>query len=611
MPIPLFPFQNTFIEGAAVPAEANTALRFNSAQSQFVLIPSRQEYNRMGAFTISAWFYVPATAPTAVQGYFGRNLSYRLSKNSGADTLDCRVHMSNNTLYGPTALAFSRNYWNHYCVTYDGITIRWYLNGTQVSTQAISNLTLGRTDATGEGIRLGHNITAGYGTVDLSDFRVYNYNISLDDIDSLSRRTREANKRAYISVGESQELDGASQQAVVVSYLSDLNPLIASSSVGLAMATTAEVAPQLNAYIFTEEDYEEFDTNIIIENRYDIYYDNLIIVTGSSDSVSSIKKGEVVYPISRDAVLYKRIYTWFYPGIEQSYQDAWLQTHHVGEDTKYAYINVGQPESNVFPMYLHGHYSPVNIGKLSYIVNNTSEASIGCHMDGDDPYSYILPGLLSYVSGPFDKEEGQVDAFIYGSEVVESGVYMYVSGPFNMEKWQSAYISTSIVLLFSENKAYMHGRGIWETEKYAFIGGHYSEEISKNAYIPVINSIDATQHAFIRSEGARASIKRAHLPGMAPDTSTLMCYLKSDISSTSLNYSFIGGVRGRSVFVPASISVGEDASNSLSSVSAYIENSTPYTVYAFINCDPQSSILGYIVNQGSRTRGIFSYVAGV
>jgi hypothetical protein len=143
-----------------------------SGTSNLVLVNSSPSLNLTSGMTLSAWVFPTATQNnwrTIVQketdAYFLHASSDVGALRPGAGgTFDG----ADRHLSAPSAIAI--NAWSHLAVTYDGATLRFYLNGTQVnSTPATGTLQTGTTP-----LRMGCNTYSECFQGRIDDVRIYN-----------------------------------------------------------------------------------------------------------------------------------------------------------------------------------------------------------------------------------------------------------------------------------------------------------------------------------------------------------------------------------------------------------------------------------------------------
>src|SRR5882724_3834407 len=151
-----------------------SALVFNGAG--FVTIPSAASLN-LTAMTLEAWIYPTATPTnwtTALMREQPGELVYTLYAGSPANRPNVIFNTgtsgsSERSVAGPGALPL--NTWSHLAGTYDGATLRLYVNGTQVASQAFTGSIVTSTGA----LRIGGNGVWGeYFTGRIDEVRIYN-----------------------------------------------------------------------------------------------------------------------------------------------------------------------------------------------------------------------------------------------------------------------------------------------------------------------------------------------------------------------------------------------------------------------------------------------------
>jgi len=142
----------------------NNALSFNGVDNE-VVIKHNSIFNNSEELTVEAWVYFNS-APTSPQGVvvkdgFGGGVTaagfdacsrdWSLAFDEGTNRLYCRIFNS----AGATAAAYidlTARKWNHVAMTWDGATIKVYLNGVYLRSQSFSsarkkgeaNITIGR-----------------------------------------------------------------------------------------------------------------------------------------------------------------------------------------------------------------------------------------------------------------------------------------------------------------------------------------------------------------------------------------------------------------------------------------------------------------------------------
>jgi hypothetical protein len=147
------------------------ALTFDGT-NDWVTINDANDLDLTSAMTLEAWVYPTRNTAwrTAIMKENGSDLAWGLySSGSAKPSAWAATSTGMGSTTGPTAPAL--NTWTHMAATYDGSTLRLFVNGTQVSSAARTGPL-----ATGTGpLRLGGNsIWAEWFTGRLDDVRIYN-----------------------------------------------------------------------------------------------------------------------------------------------------------------------------------------------------------------------------------------------------------------------------------------------------------------------------------------------------------------------------------------------------------------------------------------------------
>src|SRR5712691_5443664 len=113
-----------------------SALVFNGTNAK-VTIPDVPLLRLTTAMTLEAWVF-PTTTPTGWRAVIDKNVDgYYLmasSDQSNRPAVGGTFTAGNQNTFGPAPLAV--NTWTHLAATFDGTTVRLYVNGVQVATQA-------------------------------------------------------------------------------------------------------------------------------------------------------------------------------------------------------------------------------------------------------------------------------------------------------------------------------------------------------------------------------------------------------------------------------------------------------------------------------------------
>jgi hypothetical protein len=175
-----------------VPGKIGGALKFNGTNNS-INVPNSVSLQLTNAITISAWIYgknnwthpIEGSTIVAKRDFTGSNLiNYDFEVNTGGFlqflSADSSIFSTDNT----TSLSIGK--WYFVSVTYDSSNVRFYVNGTQVSSFAqtaamASNTTL---VSIGRTIRP-HNSNFGEFQGNLDDVRIYNRALSAQEVAQL------------------------------------------------------------------------------------------------------------------------------------------------------------------------------------------------------------------------------------------------------------------------------------------------------------------------------------------------------------------------------------------------------------------------------------------
>ena len=156
-----------------------TALTFNGSSS-WVTVLGSASLNLTTAFTLESW-----VKPTALNSWQAAvikeasgGLSYAVYANTSSRTPAAALHTSSDVnLYGSSALPL--NSWSHITASYDGATVKLYVNGALVNSQSWT----GQMPSSTSPLRIGGDSAWGeyfQGTID--EVRVYNRALSVTEI---------------------------------------------------------------------------------------------------------------------------------------------------------------------------------------------------------------------------------------------------------------------------------------------------------------------------------------------------------------------------------------------------------------------------------------------
>jgi glucose/arabinose dehydrogenase len=154
-----------------------SALSFNGTNAR-VNVPDSNSLDLTTGMTLEAWVF-----PTAFGGwrdvvYKGQNdLYYLMSSSSQASMPASGGTWASNNLYGTSVLPL--NSWSHLATTYDGTTMRLFVDGAQVSSRAQTGSVL---TSTGQLTIGGDALYGQYFAGKIDDVRVYNRALSASEL---------------------------------------------------------------------------------------------------------------------------------------------------------------------------------------------------------------------------------------------------------------------------------------------------------------------------------------------------------------------------------------------------------------------------------------------
>jgi len=173
---------NGTVSGATSTASGKfgRALSFDGVNDR-VDVPDANSLDLSTGMTMEAWVKPTTNAGyrTALMKERGANLVYALYASNGVSPKLENFTATENAATAPAASALPLNAWSHLAATYDGTTMRLFVNGTQVATKAIT----GAMPNTANPLRVGGNAAWGeYFSGLIDEVRVYNRALSAGEI---------------------------------------------------------------------------------------------------------------------------------------------------------------------------------------------------------------------------------------------------------------------------------------------------------------------------------------------------------------------------------------------------------------------------------------------
>jgi hypothetical protein len=161
-----------------------SALSFNGTNA-LVSVPDSNSLDLTSGMTLEAWVYPTALGTTwrtaVIKEQPSANLTYALYANTETTRPSGHVYVNGAESSVKGSSALSLNAWAHLAATYDGTTLRVYVNGTQAATKTVG----GNITTTNGALRIGgNNIWGEWFGGRIDDVRVYNRALSTIEIQS-------------------------------------------------------------------------------------------------------------------------------------------------------------------------------------------------------------------------------------------------------------------------------------------------------------------------------------------------------------------------------------------------------------------------------------------
>jgi glucose/arabinose dehydrogenase/PKD repeat protein len=170
----------TILNATRTTGKYGSALVFNGSNA-WVTVADAASLDLTAGMTLEAWVY-PRTSSgwrtVVLKERAGQQLSYALYGNTNTNRASVEIsNGSNLDVRAPATLAL--NAWSHLAATYDGATLRLFVNGTQVGSRAVT----GAMVVSGNPLRIGGNSVWGeYFNGYIDELRVYNRALSASEI---------------------------------------------------------------------------------------------------------------------------------------------------------------------------------------------------------------------------------------------------------------------------------------------------------------------------------------------------------------------------------------------------------------------------------------------
>ncbi len=173
--------RNGTISGATWTTSGHSGSALTFGGSARVTVPDANELDLTAAMTLEAWVYptaVPTDWSTVILKENSPSLAYALYAGTPANRPE--GYVNNGADRGTTGTAaLPQNTWTHLATTYDGATLRLYVNGTQVASQAVTGAIRTSSGVLSIG---GNGVWGEYFSGRLDEVRIYNRALSAAEV---------------------------------------------------------------------------------------------------------------------------------------------------------------------------------------------------------------------------------------------------------------------------------------------------------------------------------------------------------------------------------------------------------------------------------------------
>lgn len=198
----------------------NSSLSFSGSSSAYAQIPDAPELNPTTAITLEAWIY-PTTWRTSI--FEGTIIAKEIATGNGGYILRCGAGGKLSFAIGigtgfqelaTTTNILTLNQWQHVAGTYDGTTMRIYLNGVEVGNKAQT----GPINVSSNPVEIGRNFayTSRYFTGRIDEARIFNEALDAATILSWYNKSVNNTHSNYANLVGYYEFDNIANPAVLV-----------------------------------------------------------------------------------------------------------------------------------------------------------------------------------------------------------------------------------------------------------------------------------------------------------------------------------------------------------------------------------------------------------
>lgn len=196
----------------------NSSLSFSGSSSAYARFTDAPELNPTTAITLEAWIY-PTTWRTNI--YDGSIIAKEIATGNGGYILRCGASGKLSFAIGigsgfqelaTTTNVLTLNQWQHVAGTYDGTTMRIYLNGVEIGTKAQT----GTINVSSNPVEIGRNFaySTRYFTGRIDEARIFNSALDATTIQSWYNRTVNNTHANYANLVGYYEFDNTTNPVV-------------------------------------------------------------------------------------------------------------------------------------------------------------------------------------------------------------------------------------------------------------------------------------------------------------------------------------------------------------------------------------------------------------
>ena len=596
------PSTDLFIAGTNSAGVAE-AIRFVSSSLQYVQINDSTQYDNLSEFTLNMFVRPRTNSDGRYQGIVVKEGVIETWVHPSGNSFGMRANIG-GVWYQALTLSFAKDFWNMLTIKHDGSGIRFYMNGNEFySVNAPGTLTSNNAP-----IYFGrYPSRATYSHIDLADVQLWNYDLTNAEILAMYQpAARRGCQHAFIAAN-----DPTSQQSLKRSYISadsnTGNPFFISSSQSAGFAEASSYGDQRCFITAGGETTTVFDTRISLDPYTHATWDNIIMVQGNNTHIIEVQLGDIVYPITRFATRIINIPTSYDPLKQYLTKDAWITCYNEITGVKPSYINAINFAQNRKSAHVSGDFSSVSDSTSCFIVNGSVNNSQSAFIEGIPVFRFNY-FQSAFINSYREFEQDTMNMHMRGSQPLSSSLRAHIVAPVGFSRAKYAFIMSVKEDIVSSNRSYISGKVGITRPHVLYVKGHFTETLSRPAYVTAIPYVTDGVGCFIQAENPYRATQRAMVRGWASLTDGQNLYLKADINVVDAQLSYVAG--GDSMRRATRLYLSGPVATSLSdSTASYVVNTQPNaTKFAFIVSNPLSFQRCYILSTGSTQRLKSAYI---